>query len=90
MNRPELVSIIADKVNTTKKQTDELIDAFLETIIEALKEGEKVVLTGFGTFEVHDRAERVGRNPITGEEISIPGSKAPTFKASKSFKDAIN
>ena len=49
-----------------------------------------MVLTGFGTFEAHDRAERVGRNPITGEEISIPGSKAPTFKASKSFKDAIN
>lgn len=90
MNRPELVSIVADKVNTTKKQADELIDAVLETIIEALQEGDKVVLTGFGTFEVHDRAERVGRNPITGEEIYIPSSKAPSFKASKSFKDAIN
>ena len=90
MNRPELTSIVADKVNTTKKQADEVIDAFLETIIEALQNGDKVVLTGFGTFEAHDRAERVGRNPITGEEISIPGSKAPTFKASKAFKDSLN
>ena len=90
MNRPELTSIVSEKANTTKKQADEIIDAFLETIIEALQSGDKVVLTGFGTFEAHDRAERVGRNPVTGEEISIPSSKAPTFKASKSFKDAIN
>ena len=90
MNRPELTSIVSEKANTTKKQADEIIDAFLETIIEALQGGDKVVLTGFGTFEAHDRAERVGRNPVTGEEISIPSSKAPTFKASKSFKDAIN
>ena len=90
MNRPELVSIVSDKANVTKKQADELIDAFLETIIETLQSGDKVVLTGFGTFEAHDRVERIGRNPVTGEEISIPGSKAPTFKASKSFKDALN
>ena len=90
MNRPELTSIIADKVNTTKKQADAVIDAFIETIIETLQNDEKVVLTGFGTFEAHDRAAKIGRNPVTGEEISIPGSKAPTFKASKSFKDALN
>ena len=90
MNRPELTSRVDDKVNTTKKQADELIDAFLETIIETLQNGDKVVLNGFGTFEAHDRAAKIGRNPVTGEEISIPGSKAPTFKASKSFKDSLN
>ena len=90
MNKPELVSIIADKANTTKKQAEEFIDAFIETIIEALQEKEKVVLSGFGTFEAHERSGRVGRNPNTGEEIMIDGSITPTFKASKAFKESIN
>ena len=90
MNKPELLSIVSDKANTTKKQAEEITTAFLETIMEALQNGDKVVLSGFGTFEVHQRASRTGRNPQTGEEISIDGSKLPVFKAAKVFKDFVN
>lgn len=90
MNKPELISIIAEKSNATKKQTEEFLDSFVETIIEALQNKEKVVLSGFGTFEAHERSGRVGRNPNTGEEIVIEDSITPTFKASKAFKESIN
>lgn len=90
MNKPELISIVADKANTTKKQTEEIVNSLFEAIMEALSDDEKVVITGFGTFEVHERAERTGRNPQTGEEILIAGSKAPVFKVAKVFKDIVN
>lgn len=90
MNKSELISVVADKVNATKKEAEGMVNAVFEAIIEALKEDDKVVLTGFGTFEVHERAARTGRNPQTGEEILIEGGKAPVFKAAKSLKDEIN
>ncbi len=90
MNKPELVNSIAEKINTTKKQAEELMNALFDTVIESLVRGEKVVITGFGTFEVHERAKKTGRNPQTGEEILIEGSKAPVFKCAKSFKDLVN
>lgn len=90
MNKPELVNSIVEKVNTTKKQAEDLVAALFDTIMDALAQGDKVVISGFGTFEVHERANRVGRNPQTGEEMLIDGSKAPVFKSAKVFKDFIN
>ncbi len=90
MNKPELVNSIAEKVNTTKKQAEDMVAALFDTIMDALAKGDKVVISGFGTFEVHERANRVGRNPQTGEEMLIDGSKAPVFKSAKVFKDFIN
>lgn len=90
MNKPELVNSIAEKVNTTKKQAEDMVSALFDTIMDALAKGDKVVISGFGTFEVHERANRVGRNPQTGEEMLIDGSKAPVFKSAKVFKDFIN
>ena len=90
MNKTEFVAIVADKVYITKKQAEDVINAAFETIGEALLSGEKVVFSGFGTFEVAERAERVGRNPQTGEEILIPGSKTISFKVGKGLKDELN
>ena len=90
MNKSELISVVADKVDTTKKDAEGMVNAVFEAIIEALKDNDKVVLTGFGTFEVHERAARTGRNPQTGEDILIEGGKAPVFKAAKALKDEIN
>ncbi|MDE5565796.1 MAG: HU family DNA-binding protein [Anaeroplasmataceae bacterium] len=90
MNKSELISVVADKVDTTKKEAEGMVNAVFEAIIEALKDNDKVVLTGFGTFEVHERAARTGRNPQTGEDILIEGGKAPVFKAAKALKDEIN
>ncbi len=90
MNKSELISVVADKTNATKKEAEGMVGAVIEAITEALKENDKVVITGFGTFEVHERAARTGRNPQTGEEILIEGSKAPVFKAAKQLKDEIN
>ncbi len=90
MNKPELISIVADKANITKKEAEVAVGAVFETITEALEKNEKVVVAGFGTFEIHERAPRQGRNIKTGETILIPGSKAPVFKAAKVFKDSIN
>ncbi|MDE5546654.1 MAG: HU family DNA-binding protein [Anaeroplasmataceae bacterium] len=90
MNKPELVARIADKTNYTKKQVEEITAALFDVITEALIHGDKAVISGFGTFEVHERAKKTGRNPQTGEEILIEGSKAPVFKSAKVFKDAVN
>lgn len=90
MNKSELISVVADKTNATKKEAEGMVGAVIEAITEALKENDKVVITGFGTFEVHERAARTGRNPQTGEEILIEGSKASVFKAAKQLKDEIN
>ncbi len=90
MNKSELVAIVADKADLTRKQAEVAIDAVLEGIRDGLKEGEKVVLSGFGTFEVRTRAARTGRNPRTGEDITIPEQKTPAFKAGKMLKDSVN
>ena len=90
MNKSELVDAIVAKTGETKKATEATLNAFLETVVSAFKKGEKVQLVGFGTFEVRERAKRKGRNPQTGEEIVIPASKAPVFKAGKNLKDNVN
>lgn len=86
MNKTELVSSIADKNNITKKDAEGLVDGLIETIIDALNEGDKVNINGFGVFDVKVSPERRGRNPRTGEEIIIQEHKSVTFKASKSIK----
>ena len=90
MNKAELVAAIAAKTGESKKATEAAVNAFTEVIAEALKGGDKVQLVGFGSFEVRKRAARKGRNPQTKEEIKIPASKAPVFKAGKALKDLVN
>ncbi len=90
MNKKELVAAIADKCGMKKVDTDKVIEAFTEVVTEELKNGGKVALVGFGTFEVSERAEREGRNPKTGETMMIPASKNPKFKVGKALKDAVN
>ena len=90
MNKAELVAAISEKTGTSKKSTETSLNAFVEIVTEALKKDEKVQLVGFGSFEVRKRAARKGRNPQTKEEIKIPASKAPVFKAGKALKDLVN
>ena len=92
MNKKELVDSIAQKLSKdmTKKEVEAVVNAFTETVAEVLKGGEKVQLVGFGTFEVSVREDREGRNPKTGEAITIKGSKAPKFKAGKALKETVN
>ena len=90
MNKVELVAAMAEKAEMTKVDTEKALKAFIDTVTEELKNGGKVQLVGFGTFEVGERAERQGRNPKTGESITIPASKSPKFKAGKALKDAVN
>lgn len=91
MNKTDLVSRIAEKTEMKKKDAEKLLNAFIETVQEELVLGEKVQLVGFGTFETRERAARKGRNPRNPEqEIDIPASKVPAFKAGKSLKDAVN
>ena len=90
MNKAELIAKIAEESKLTKKAAEAALDAFVVSVEGALKNGEKVQLVGFGTFEVRQRAARKGRNPQTKEEIKIPASKAPVFKAGKGLKDIIN
>ena len=91
MNKAELITTMAEKCGLTKKDTENALNAFLETVQESLATGDKVQLVGFGTFEVRDRKAREGRNPRNPEEvISIPASKAPVFRAGKTLKDIVN
>ena len=90
MNKTELIAAIAAKTGETKKSAEASVNAFVDVIIESLVEGDKVQLVGFGSFEVRKRAARKGRNPQTKEEIKIPASKAPVFKAGKALKDLVN
>jgi len=90
VNKTELVSAVAEKADLTKKEAERVINALFASIEEALARGEKVQLVGFGTFEVRDREARKGRNPQTGEEIEIPATRVPAFKAGKALKDAVN
>ena len=90
MNKAELVVAIAEKAEISKKDAEKALKAFTDVVAEEMKKGEKIQLVGFGTFEVSERAERVGRNPQSGKEMKIPASKAPKFKAGKALKDMIN
>ena len=90
MNKSELVDRIAETADLSKADATRALDATLEAITAALKNGEQVSLVGFGTFAVKERAARTGRNPQTGKEISIAASKAPAFKPGKGLKDALN
>ena len=87
MNNATLIARIADKTDLTRKQAEAAVNAFTETVLEALKDGDKVQMMGFGTFEIKERAARVGRKPSTGETIEIPAKRVPSFKAGKGFKD---
>ncbi|MBW4429145.1 MAG: HU family DNA-binding protein [Nostoc desertorum CM1-VF14] len=89
MNKGELVDAVAAKTNITKKQADEIISAFLSVVTEAVAEGEKVTLIGFGSFERRERSEREGRNPKTNEPMTIPATKVPAFSAGKQFKEKV-
>lgn len=90
MNKTELISAISEKTELTKKDTEKILKAFEEIITEELSNKGEVKLIGFGTFCVSERAERVGRNPQTGETITIPSSVVPKFKVGKTLKDIVN
>lgn len=90
MNKNELVAAIAGETGLSKKDAEAAVKAFIDVVTEELKKGEKVQLVGFGTFETSVRAAREGRNPQTGETMTIAASTAPKFKAGKALKDAVN
>lgn len=90
MNKAELITSIAEKGKLTKKDAEVALKAFIESVEETLEKHEKVQLVGFGTFETRERAERKGRNPRSKEEIIIPASTVPVFKAGKEFKERVN
>lgn len=90
MNKVELVTKMAEKTGLTKKDAEAALNAFVDVTGNALKNGDKIQLIGFGTFEVVEKSARTGRNPQTGAEITIAASKAPKFKAGKALKDSIN
>lgn len=90
MNRTELVAAIAASADLKKTEADKALSALIEVVKSELKKGEKVQLVGFGTFEVAERAAREGKNPATGEKITIAACKAPKFKAGKALKDSLN
>jgi DNA-binding protein HU-beta len=89
MNKADLVSAVAEKTDLSKKDVAKAVDAVFETIAEALRNGEKVQLVGFGNFEIRERSARKGRNPQTGEEIDIPASRVPAFKPGKALREGI-
>lgn len=90
MNKTEFIAAVAEKAEISKKDSEKALKAFADVVAEQLKAGDKVQLVGFGTFEVSERAAREGRNPQTGETMTIAACKAPKFKAGKALKDAIN
>lgn len=87
--KADLINNVAEKTGLTKKDATVAVEALFETVSETLAEGDRVQVIGFGTFEVRNRASRKGRNPQTGEEIEIPATKVPAFKAGKALKDAV-
>ena len=90
MNKPELASAIATSADITKEKAGEVINALLDEVTDCMTRGESIALIGFGSFTVRDRAERQGKNPKTGEAITIPASKTVGFKAGKALKEAVN
>jgi DNA-binding protein HU-beta len=89
MNKTELIAAVAESAGLTKKDTERVINAAVDAITAALVKGEKVQISGFGTFETKDREARIGRNPHTSETIDIPATRVPGFKASKALKDIV-
>ncbi|MEA5619164.1 HU family DNA-binding protein [Cronbergia sp. UHCC 0137] len=89
MNKGELVDVIAEKANVTKKQADQVLSAVIDAIIEAVSSGDKVTLVGFGSFESRERKAREGRNPKTNEKMEIPATKVPAFSAGKLFRERV-
>ena len=89
MNKTELINAVAEQTGLSKKDSEKAINATFDTITLAMEAGEKVQLVGFGAFDIKERASRIGRNPKTKEEIEIPASRVPVFKAGKALKDAI-
>ena len=89
MNKTDLVNAVAEISELSKKDAAKAVGAVFESVIDSLSKGEKVLIIGFGNFEVRERSARKGRNPQTGEEIEIPASKVPAFKAGKALKDAV-
>ena len=90
MNKPELIALIATNANLTKADASRALDGFIDAVACTLKAGDTVNLVGFGTFSVKERAARKGRNPKTGEEIAIPASKVPEFKAGKKLREFVH
>ena len=89
MNKAELIATMAETSGVSKKDTEQVLNAFIATVQKTLKQGGKVQIPGFGSFEVRERAARSGRNPLTGEAIEIAAAKVPAFKAGKGLKDSI-
>lgn len=89
MTKMDLISMVSSKSELSKKDAEKAVNCVIESIGEILSSGEKLQLVGFGTFEVRDRAAREGKNPLTGEKLSIPATKVPAFKAGKSLKELI-
>ena len=89
MNKTELIAALAEKAEVSKKDAEKVLNAFVETVQDAVKADDKVQLVGFGTFESTARAAREGKNPQTGEKIKIAACKVPAFKAGKAFKDML-
>ena len=89
MNKAELITAVSEKADLSKKDSEKAVNAVLESITDALQSDEKIQLVGFGVFDVKNRGERIGRNPKTKEEIKIPASRVPQFKAGKALKDAV-
>ena len=90
MNKSQFAEAIAEKSGLSKRDAQRALDGFQDALQEAMQRGEKVSLTGFGTFEVRERAARTGRNPQTGETMEVAASRNAAFKPGKSFKDALN
>jgi DNA-binding protein HU-beta len=90
MNKGELVDAVAKRTSHTKKDVDAIITAALETIVDAVSEDDKVTLVGFGSFERRERKEREGRNPQSGQKMTIPATVVPAFSAGKSFKEKVD
>lgn len=89
MNKTELISALAEKANVSKKNAEAVLNAFVETVEDTVKAGDKIQLVGFGTFESRERSAREGKNPQTGAKIQIAACKVPAFKAGKAFKDML-
>lgn len=90
MNKTELIAAVAEQSDVTKKEAEKMLNAFTAVVMDTLAKGEKVQIVGFGNFEVRTRAERKGVHPVTKNEITIPASKSPVFKAGKLLKDAVD
>lgn len=90
MNKTELIAMVAEKSGLSKKDSEKAVAAVIDSIVEAVKDDDKVQIIGFGTFELRSRCERSGRDPRTNKPITIPACKVPAFKAGKGFKDAVS